>query len=133
MVASVTSVPSGTATPCSASSALPSASISSTSVGPEAQDALVEIEVADDLAADQVAQRLRGAAAERAVARAAIEARHRIFVGEAVAAVQLHRLAVTRIDISLQNTLAAAAMNGSGNGLAVRRRGTGCRGPPRCP
>ena len=28
---------------------------------------------------------------------------------------------VTRSDISLQNTFAAAAMNGSGNGLAVRQ------------
>ena len=43
MAASVASVASGTAMPYSASNALPSASISSTSVGSERQDALVEI------------------------------------------------------------------------------------------
>src|SRR4029077_3887652 len=46
-----------------------------------------------DPLADEIAQRLRGAAAERAVARAAIETRHRVFVGETEAAVQLDRLA----------------------------------------
>ena len=76
----------------SANSALPSASISSTSIGSQAEDALAEIHVADDLLADQVAQRLRRAAADRAIARAAIEPRHRVFVGEAEAAMQLHRL-----------------------------------------
>src|SRR4051794_21247597 len=78
--ASVARRAAGTAIPCSANSAFPSASISSTSVGSEAEDALVEVHVVDDLAPDQVAQRLRRPAADRAVARAAIEARHRVFV-----------------------------------------------------
>ncbi len=45
-----------------------------------------------DPLADQIAQRLGGTAAERAIARAAIETRYRVFVGEAEAAVQLDRL-----------------------------------------
>ena len=43
--------------------------------------------------ADQVAQGFRGAAAQAAVARAAIEPRHQVFVGEAIAAENLHGLA----------------------------------------
>src|SRR5712675_3038269 len=52
----------------------------------------VGVEIGDDLAADQIAQRLRRATAERAVARAAIKPRYEILVGEAIAAVKLHRL-----------------------------------------
>src|ERR1700724_1213751 len=59
----------------------------------EAEDAVDRIEPGDDALADQVAQRLRGAAAQRAVAGAAIESRHRELVGEAVAAMHLDGLA----------------------------------------
>src|ERR1700722_3133992 len=91
IVASETRTAAGTVMPCSASSVLPSASISSMSVGAQAQDALVEIQISDDLAAHQVAQCFRGAAADGAVARTAIQARYRGVVGEAEAAVKLYR------------------------------------------
>src|SRR5678816_4272635 len=50
-------------------------------------------EIGHDLLADELLQRLAGAATQRPVARPAIEARHRVLVGEAVAAVNLDRLA----------------------------------------
>src|SRR5882762_7020652 len=46
-----------------------------------------------DPLADKITERLGGAAAERAVARSAIQTRHREFVGETKSAVQLDRLA----------------------------------------
>src|SRR6185312_1226615 len=91
-VAPVTTRPAGTAMPWAANSALPSASISSTSERPEAHDAVLHIEVADDLLADEVAQRFRGAAADGAVAGATVEAGDGEFVGEAEAAMHLNRL-----------------------------------------
>ena len=66
-------------------------------------------EIVHDLLADELLQCLRRAAAEGAVAGAAVEARDREFVGEAVAAVDLDCLVVTRIAISLQYILATAA------------------------
>src|SRR5262245_2063092 len=45
-----------------------------------------------DPLADQITERLGGTAAERAVARAAIEARYRVFIRETESAVQLDRL-----------------------------------------
>src|SRR5687768_3433110 len=56
-----------------------------------AEAAARKIHVLDELAADEVAQRLARAAAEAPVARAAIEARHCELVGEAVSAVHLYR------------------------------------------
>src|SRR5690348_13434305 len=52
----VTSTARGMARPCPANNALPSASISSTSVGSQPQDALAEVGVGDDLPPHQVAQ-----------------------------------------------------------------------------
>src|SRR5206468_7423558 len=59
----------------------------------EAEDAVDRVDAGQDPLADQVAQGLGGAAAEGAVAGAAVEARHRELVGEAIAAMHLDRLA----------------------------------------
>src|ERR1700720_3485372 len=59
----------------------------------EAEDAVDRIEAGDDPLSDQGAQSLRGAAAQGAVAGAAIKSRDREFVGEAVAAMHLDRVA----------------------------------------
>src|SRR5262249_16287660 len=56
---------------------------------PEAENAVGRVEPSQDAFAEKLAQRLRCAAAKRAVAGAAIEARHRGFVGEAIAAMHL--------------------------------------------
>src|SRR5260370_27878870 len=53
------------------------------------EDAIDRVETGQHALADQVAQGFGGAAAQRAVARAAVEARDREFVGEAVAAMHL--------------------------------------------
>jgi hypothetical protein len=53
----------------------------------EPHDPVDRVEAGQDALADQVAQGLGGAAAEGPVAGAAVEARHREFVGEAVAAI----------------------------------------------
>src|SRR6516225_6133477 len=60
---------------------------------PESEDPVRRIDAGQYTFADQVAQGFGRAAPESAVARPAIEARHREFVGEAVAAVDLDRLA----------------------------------------
>src|SRR5271170_7463796 len=59
----------------------------------EPEDAVVGVETGQHPLADQVAQGLRGAAAQGAVAGAAVEARDRVLVGKAVAAMHLDRLA----------------------------------------
>src|SRR5258706_10215092 len=59
---------------------------------PEAENAVDRVDAGDDAFADQLAQCLRGAAAQRAVAGAAVEARYRVFVGKAVATMHLDRL-----------------------------------------
>src|SRR5437868_7140921 len=58
---------------------------------PEAENTVDRIEAGDDSLADQVAQCLRGAAAQGAVAGVAVESRDRKLVGEAVAAMHLDR------------------------------------------
>src|SRR5271166_4193772 len=60
---------------------------------PQPQDPVDRVDTRQHALTDQVAQRLGGAAAQGSVTRAAIEARHREFVGEAVAAMDLDRLA----------------------------------------
>src|SRR5712672_1767113 len=59
----------------------------------ETEDAVDRIETGNDPLPDQVTQCLRGAAAQGAVARAAVESRYRKLVGEAVAAMHLDRVA----------------------------------------
>src|SRR5713101_8211498 len=59
----------------------------------EPQDAVAALPIGHDLLSNQVTQRLGCASTERAVARATIEPRHQVLVGESVAAMQLHRLA----------------------------------------
>ena len=89
-------------------------------------------EVAHELLADQVLQRLGRAAAERAVARAAIEARNRVLVGEAVAAVDLHRLAGDADRHLVAEHLRDGRFVGIGERVGGERRRdrAGC-GPPR--
>src|ERR1700730_17003177 len=60
---------------------------------PEAENAVDRVEAGDDPLADQIPQCLRGAAAQRAVARAAVESRYRELVGKAVAAMHLDGVA----------------------------------------
>src|ERR1700732_5160929 len=59
----------------------------------EAEDPVDGVEAGQDALADQVAEGLGGGAAQGAVAGAAVEARDREFVGEAVAAMDLDRFA----------------------------------------
>src|ERR1700720_1634221 len=60
---------------------------------PQPQNSVDRVDAGEHTAADQVLQRLGGAAAERAVAGAAIKARDRELVGKAIAAMYLDRLA----------------------------------------
>ena len=87
--------------------------------GAQSHDAVGDVEVADDFLADQIAQRFRCAAADRAIARAAIERDTGYSSVKPKPPCTCTASVVTRNDISLQKIFAAAAMNGSGNGLAV--------------
>jgi hypothetical protein len=69
--------------------------------------------------ADQVAQRLAGAPAERAVAGAPVKARYRELVCEAVAAMHLDRLARYPERHLVADHLGYRASSGSGNGSAL--------------
>src|SRR5439155_20677349 len=63
------------------------------SKSPETENAVDRVEAGDDPLSDQVTQCLRGAAAQGAVAGAAVESRHRELVGETVAAMHLDGVA----------------------------------------
>src|SRR5947208_6641227 len=74
---------------CATRDALPQSSAIHHVIGQEFGTRLRRVH---DPLADQITQRLGGAAAERAVTRAAIETRYRKFIREAESAVQLDRL-----------------------------------------
>src|SRR5207253_2148921 len=78
---------------CCNSPSILAAELYTGSKSPETENAVDRIEAGDDALADQVAQCLRGAAAQGAVAGAAVESRHRELVGEAVAAMHLDGVA----------------------------------------